>query len=77
VIRIREPLAPDTLAVLNRDFRDLLSEGSISQRKAFPEEADEPEIADLARIVFRFNSGSHGRLRQLIDRINGPPHDDR
>ena len=71
VIRIREPLDPDALAALNRDFPDLLAEGSISQGKALPEEADEPEIADLPRIVFRFNSGSHGRLRQLIDQLNG------
>jgi len=77
VIRIREPLAPDTLAALNRDFRDLLSEGSISQRKAFREEADETEIADLPRIVFRFNSGSHGRLRQLIDRLNASVREER
>jgi uncharacterized protein (TIGR00730 family) len=75
VIRIREPLAPDTLAALNRDFRDLLVEGGISQGKALPEEEDEAEIADLPRIVFRFNSGSHGRLRQLIDRLNGPAGD--
>ena len=70
VIRIREPLAPDALAALNRYFPDLLLEGSISQGKALPEEADEPEIADLPRIVFRFNSGSQGRLRQLIDHLN-------
>jgi len=76
VIRIREHLAPDTLASLNRDFPDLLVEGSISQGKALPEEADEPEIADLPRIVFRFNSGRQGRLRQLIDQLNGLVDDD-
>ena len=70
VIRIREPLAADALAALNRDFPDLRGEGSISQGIALPEEADEPEIAALPRIVFRFNSGSHGRLRQLIDHLN-------
>jgi hypothetical protein len=70
VIRIREPLAPGKLAALNRDFPDLLVEGTISQGSALPEEADEPEIADLARIVFRFDSGRQGRLRQLIDHLN-------
>ena len=70
VIRIREPLSPDVLAALSRDFPDLLVEGTISQVNALPEEADEPEIADLPRLVFRFNSGSHGRLRQLIDHLN-------
>ena len=76
VIRIREPLAPDALAALNRDFPDLLAEGVISQGTAFPEEADEPETADLPRVVFRFNSRSHGRLRCLIDRLNGSAGDD-
>ena len=76
VIRIREPLAPEALASLNRDFPDLLVEGSFSQGKALPEEADEPEIADLPRIVFRFNSGRQGRLRQLIDQLNGLVDDD-
>jgi len=71
VIRIREPLAADALAALNRDFPDLRMEGLICQEKALPEEADEPEIADLPRLVFRFNSSSHGRLRQLIDQLNG------
>jgi hypothetical protein len=77
VIRIRRPLASGTLAVLNRDFPDILAEGSISQAVALPEEADEPEIAELPRIVFRFDSGRQGRLRQLIDRINASAGDDR
>jgi len=77
VIRIRQPLASGTLAALNRDFPDILAEGAISQADALPEEADEPEIADLPRIVFRFDSGRQGRLRQLIDRINASADDDR
>jgi uncharacterized protein (TIGR00730 family) len=76
VIRIRDTLSPDALYALNRDFPDLLSEGSISQVSTLPEEADEPEIANLPRIVFRFNSGSQGRLRQLIDRLNDSADDD-
>jgi len=77
VIRLREPLPPVALAALNRDFRDIVLEGSILQGSALPEEADETEIADLPRIVFRFNSAGHGRLRQLIDRLNGSARGDR
>ena len=76
VIRIREPLSPDVLAALNGNFTDLLVEGTISQVNALPEEADEPEIADLPRLVFRFNSASHGRLRQLIDHLNRSAEED-
>jgi uncharacterized protein (TIGR00730 family) len=71
VLRIRTPLSPGALDAVNREFPDLLAEGAISQGSALPEEADEPEIAGLPRLVFRFNGRSHGRLRQLIDRLNG------
>ena len=77
VIRIRRPLSPDALLALNHDFPDLLEEGTFSLGKALPEEADEPEVADMPRVVFRFNSRSHGRLRQLIDHLNGSVGDDR
>ncbi len=73
VIRVREALSSEMLESLNREFSDLLETGSITQGVSLPEEADEPEIADLPRILFRFNNRSHGRLRQLIDRLNGLP----
>jgi len=69
-IRIRKPLEPAALRDLAGDFRDLLAEGGMTQTAALPEEAEEPEIAGLPRIVFRFNNRSFGRLRQLIDRLN-------
>lgn len=73
VIRLRDSLPAEGLAALNRDFADLVAEGSFHQGKALPGEADEPEIAGLPRLVFRFNNRSFGRLRQLIDRLNGIP----
>ena len=77
VIRIRRPLSSGALIALNQGFPDLLEKGTFSLGKALPEEAEEPEIADLPRIVFRFNSGRQGRLRQLIDQLNGSVGDDR
>ena len=35
-----------------------------------PQEANEPQLADLPRLKFRFDRHRHGRLRQLIDLIN-------
>jgi hypothetical protein len=35
-----------------------------------PEEADEPEIAGLQRLVLDFNRWDYGNLRRLIDEIN-------
>jgi hypothetical protein len=38
--------------------------------EALPEEADEPEIAHLPRLVLNFNRHDFGRLRQFIDAVN-------
>jgi hypothetical protein len=35
-----------------------------------PVEADEPEIAQLSRLVVDFNRKDFGRLRSFIDAIN-------
>jgi hypothetical protein len=55
---------------VNREFRDILHDGQFKQRGALKAERDEPALADLPRLVFRFNHRSLGRLRQLVDRIN-------
>jgi uncharacterized protein (TIGR00730 family) len=71
VLRLHEPLAEPLLAELNEKFADILYEGGrFVLRAALPEEKDEPELADLPRLVFPFNRRSLGRLRQLIDRLN-------
>jgi len=70
VIRLRKPLGPEALEALNAGFSDLLAGGEFRQEGALPEEADAPELADLPRIVFRFNCRSFGRLRRMIDFLN-------
>ncbi len=74
-VRIKHPLSDDQLAQINREFADLLMEGSFEQRDPFPEELDEPALKDLPRLVFPYNRRSAARLRQLIDRLNpfSPP----
>src|SRR5206468_5746429 len=55
VIRLTRAI-PDTLvAALGREFKDLVVSGSFTQGTALPEEADEPELAALPRLVFAFN----------------------
>ena len=44
--------------------------GHSSRSEALPEEANEPELAQLPRLTFRFDRHAVGRLRQLIDVIN-------
>jgi hypothetical protein len=38
--------------------------------KSTPEEIEDQDHLDLARIVFGFNHSVYGRLRQLIDVLN-------
>lgn len=73
VLRLKRPLDDDTVGRLNREFAGLLRPGAAPMRLAgaFPEEANEPELADLPRLVVPFDERSHGLLRRLIDAING------
>jgi uncharacterized protein (TIGR00730 family) len=70
VMRLHEPLGDALLAQLNERFAGILHDGQFVQRAALPEEKDEPELADLPRLMFHFNRRSLGSLRQLIDAIN-------
>jgi uncharacterized protein (TIGR00730 family) len=70
VLRINQPLAPGQLDEINTRFSDIVSKGHIVQRAALKDEKDEPELADLTRLVFHFNRHCLGRLRQLIDQLN-------
>lgn len=68
IIRLRAPLRPEDLDVLNAEFAGLLKTGKIVQRGALPEE--QGEHADLPRLVFTHTRRQFGLVRTLIDRIN-------
>jgi uncharacterized protein (TIGR00730 family) len=70
VIRLNQPLAPELLAAINVEFRDLLVSGQFEQRQALPLEHDDPDLLTKPRLVCHFARRSFGRLRQLIDAIN-------
>ncbi|MGD1089717.1 MAG: TIGR00730 family Rossman fold protein [Verrucomicrobiota bacterium] len=71
VIRLKN--APDESAItaLNGDFSDILITGKIKSIKPMPEELEDNDHLNLARIAFNFNRRDYGRLRQLIDVLNG------
>lgn len=75
VLRLQQPLSAQAVACLSREYRDLLEAGAIQQGAALPEEADEPQLARLSRLVLQFNRQHYGRLIHMIHRINqlGPP----
>jgi uncharacterized protein (TIGR00730 family) len=71
VLRIQRRLPEQKIRELNEEFRPILSAGVIEQREPFPEEANEPEISHLPRLVLRFDRHHFGLLRALVDRVNG------
>ena len=71
VIRLQKALPEERVAKLKQDFLSILQEpAEMFQRDAFPEEANEPEIARLPRFCLTFNRIHFGFLRLLIDRLN-------
>ncbi len=70
VLRLNEAPTEELLDEINDQFSDILIEGRIETSEPLPDEKDEPELADLARVVMRFNRRSLGRLRELIDCLN-------
>lgn len=70
VLRLKKK--PTTLDVqaLNDQFSDIVSDGRIILAESLPEEANEPDILHLPRIVFSFNRRNIGRLRLLVNELN-------
>jgi uncharacterized protein (TIGR00730 family) len=70
-IRLTSGLKPKSVEALKAQFQRILTlHGSIYQSGPLPEEDDEPEIADLTRLIMDFNRKDFGALRRLIDAIN-------
>ncbi len=72
IIRLKSGLSDAAVRELNIVYSDILmTEGGIISTAAFPEEADEPDILHLPRLLVDFSRRDFGRLRSLIDSING------
>ncbi|HUK84191.1 MAG TPA: TIGR00730 family Rossman fold protein [Verrucomicrobiae bacterium] len=71
VLRVKHPVTPGLLRTLNDRFANICTNGAKFQASdPLPEEENEPELAELHRIVFPFNRTNFGRLRSLIDVVN-------
>jgi hypothetical protein len=71
VIRLKTAPPANAIATLNRDFADIINGSPIKPIKPTLEEIEDKDNLDLARIAFGFNRRDYGRLRQLIDALNG------
>jgi uncharacterized protein (TIGR00730 family) len=71
VVRLRHAPAPSAIAAINEDFADIITGEPAKAIPPTPEESENGEHLDLHRVAFGFDRRSYGRLRQLIDAVNG------
>ena len=71
VIRLKNAPNETAIAAMNEDFADIIIEGKIQVIKPTPEEVESKDHLALKRIAFNFNRRDYGRLRQMIDVLNG------
>lgn len=71
VIRLKNAPTESAIAAMNEDFADIVLEGKIQSIRPTSEEVEHNEHLELKRIAFNFNRRDYGRLRQLIDVLNG------
>lgn len=70
VLRLMKRLSAPAITTLERDYSDLIESGGMKQGEALKAEGNEPELAELPRLVFHHRRGDFGRLRELINAVN-------
>jgi len=71
VIRLRHPPTDTAIEALNEDFADIMLGPPIQRIEPTAEEVEDGDNVELPRIAFGFNRRDYGRLRQLMDVLNG------
>jgi uncharacterized protein (TIGR00730 family) len=71
VIRLQHAPSESALEALNEDFADIITGTPFKVIPPTPEETDDRDNLTLVRVAFGFDRRSYGRLRQLIDALNG------
>lgn len=71
VFRLTESLTDEQLDTINVQFSDILVDGVFEQTGALAEEQGEEDLIGLPRLAFHFNRRALGRLRMVIDFVNG------
>jgi hypothetical protein len=71
VIRLKHAPPASALQALNEDFADLIIGQPIQAIEPTPDEIADDDNISLPRIAFGFNRRDYGRLRQLVDVLNG------
>ena len=71
VLRLKAELSDEQVERLNDEYSDIVVAGTIASAKASDAEIRDGDHVDLPRIKLHFNRRSLGRLRSLIDTVNG------
>jgi len=71
VIRLKHAPSTSAIEAMNEDFADIINGEKIRVIEPMPEERADGDALDLPRIAFSFNRRDYGRLRLLIDSLNG------
>src|SRR5437763_1105377 len=71
IIRLKHAPTDSAIEAMNEDFADIIIGPEIKRIEPTPEELADDDNVDMPRIAFGFNRRDYGRLRQLIDVLNG------
>ncbi|HEV2318378.1 MAG TPA: TIGR00730 family Rossman fold protein [Verrucomicrobiae bacterium] len=71
VIRLKRTPPSSALAAMAKEFADIIVGGTVEAIPPTPDEIEDNDHLDMPRIAFQFNRRDYGRLRQLIDALNG------
>ncbi len=71
VLRVKNVPSPTAIESLNDDFGDIILGEKFKVIEPTPEEREDNDQVELPRIAFGFDRRQYGRLRQLLDVING------
>ena len=71
VVRLKHAPTETAIEAMNEDFADIMLGSSIKRIDPTPEEREDNDGLDLHRIAFGFNRRDYGRLRELVDVLNG------
>jgi len=71
VLRLQRLPNQRSLARISEDFADILRSGTLRAVEPSREEIKEADFPELPRLALAFDQRRHGRLRRLIDALNG------
>ena len=70
VVRLQNPLSQLALKKLNSDYSSILKDGEIVQGAALPGEANEPELAEMPRLIMHHRRRDFGKFREFLNDVN-------